>query len=115
MEESAKIPVGEVLVRRGVISRPQLERALLAQKPFSLPLASTVLKLGLADEPTLVAALAEHFGVSGIDLGASVISTAQLAILPQPVARSHGVLAISKEGQQLQCAVTDPSCQAVLD
>ena len=115
MAEAAKIPVGQVLVQRGVISPTQLDRALQAQKPFSLPLASTILKLGLADEPTLIAALAEHFGVSGVDLGASVISTAQLSVLPLPVARSHGVLALAKEGQHLHCAVTDPSCQPVLD
>ena len=103
------------MVRKGVLTRPQLERALTACEPFSLPLASTVLKLGLAEETVLISLLVEHYGVTGVDLGASVISTSQLSVIPQPVARSHCVLPLARKGNELLCAVADPEQKTVLD
>ena len=115
MIDSEQEKLGELMIRKGVLTRPQLERALTACEPFSLPLASTVLKLGLAEESVLISLLVEHYGVNGIDLGASVITTSQLSVIPQPVARSHCVLPLLRKGGELFCAIADPSQKTVLD
>ncbi|MEE2903079.1 MAG: hypothetical protein VYC39_12170, partial [Myxococcota bacterium] len=70
VDDAEQAKLGELMVRKGVLTRPQLERALTACEPFSLPLASTVLKLGLAEETVLLSLLVEHYEVTGIDLGA---------------------------------------------
>ena len=115
VDDAEQAKLGELMVRKGVLNRPQLERALTACEPFSLPLASTVLKLGLAEESVLLSLMVEHYGVTGIDLGASVISTSQLSVLPRPVAKSHCVLPLARKGNELLCAIADPAQQSVLD
>ena len=80
-----------------------------------LPLASTVLRIGAADEPTLVGALAEHYGVPGADLGSSTISTEVLSMVPREVARSHRLLPASIEDETLQIVVADPGREDMLD
>ena len=67
------------------------------------------------EETVLIGLLVEHYGVTGVDLGASVISTSQLSVIPQPVARSHCVLPLARKGNELLCAVADPGQKTVLD
>ncbi len=115
MEIPKKPPLGEILVRRGVLAAEDLERAERASQQMGLPLASTLLRLGAVPEPQLIAALAERHGVPGIDLDASAISTAVLPVVPLGVARGHLVLPLAREGDMLQVAVADPSRKEVLD
>lgn len=107
--------MGEILVRRGVLARSEIDRALRAQGQLLLPIASTLLKMGSADEPLLVSALAEHYGVPGVDLGASVIATSVLNSIPSAVARAHHLLPLSSDPGALPIVVADPGRQDILD
>lgn len=112
---SGRTLCGELMLRRKLLTRADLERALIEQGRLSLPLASTVLKLGWADEQGLVSVLAEQFGVPGVDLGASTISASVLSMVPLEVARSHHILPLSIEQNALMLATSTPDQRAVLD
>ena len=87
----------ELLLRRQILTPNQIERARREQQQNLLPLASNIFRLGLAEERILVEALAEHFGVPGIELSKCVIDTDVLAMVPVAVARAHQVLPLAKE------------------
>jgi DNA-binding response OmpR family regulator len=107
--------LGEILVRRQVLSRDALHRALLEQGRSLLPLGSTVLKLGLADEASVARALAEQLQLPGADLGASVISSEALGLLPETVARSHRLLPVALREGTLLLALASPNERSMLD
>lgn len=110
-----RLSIGEILVRRGVLTRADVDRALRAQAQLLLPLASTVLRMGIADEPALVAALGEHFGVPGLDLSGSVLATEAVSSVPRDLARAHHLLPVARDDTTLQLVIANPSRQDVLE
>jgi DNA-binding response OmpR family regulator len=112
---TTRTPIGQLLLGRQVLSRAEVERVLLEQARSLQPFASTALRLGLADEPTLVMALAEQLEVPGIDLGASTLSKEALALLPPAVARAHRILPVVVEEGALQIALANPAETSMLD
>ncbi|MFO0724638.1 MAG: response regulator [Myxococcota bacterium] len=106
---------GELLVERGILTAQNVERALIEQGRTGLPLLSTVLRLGWADEGELVALLSEQLGVPGADLSTSVISSEVLALVPHEVARAHHILPLALRDKSLQLAIANPGSSAVLD
>lgn len=106
---------GEILTRRKIVAPADLDRALVEQGRSMLPLLSTVLQMGLADEGTLASVLSEQAGVPGVDLGATVIDTEVLSLVPQDLARSHHLLPIGRRDKTLQLAVGSAEQHAMLD
>jgi DNA-binding response OmpR family regulator len=62
-----------------------------------------------------VAALAEQYGVPGVELGTAVISTEAVGTVPLEVARSHLLLPLSMEHGRLNLAVTNPTRKSAFD
>lgn len=110
-----KTKLGEILLRRQALKPQDLERALNAQGSTILPIGSTLIQLGLADDATIALALAEQFGVPGVDLRASTLSVEALSVIPQEVATSHHVLPLAFKGQALQLAIANPTHSSLLD
>lgn len=107
--------LGEILVKRGVLTEEALERALTAQGRSLLPLASTVLELGIAGEVQVAEALAEQYGVPAVRLSACVIDTTLLATIPREVAASHRVLPAGVSGGALTLVLANPKDQPLID
>jgi F-type H+-transporting ATPase subunit beta len=57
---STQPQLGEILVKKGLITREQLERALRQQRETGEPLGSTLVKLGFIGEKRLLRALSEQ-------------------------------------------------------
>lgn len=81
------------LLREKVLDAEQIARALAAAKGGDV--ASSALRLGLAEEGALVRALAAAYGCPGIDLSRSVVPSANLAAVPSALCRRHGMLPVS--------------------
>jgi len=107
--------VGEIMVRRRILTEADLERALIEEGRLIMPLLSTVLKLGWATEATLAAVLSEQLGVPGVELGATVIDTELLSLVPVELARSHHILPLGRKDSSLQLAVASPDQKGMLD
>lgn len=107
--------LGEILVRRQVLKEDQLERGLAAQGSSLLPIGSTLIRLGIVDEASVALALAEQWGVPGVDLRASTIDTSVLSVVPHEVATAHNVLPLAFNAQALQLALCNPGQKALLD
>lgn len=113
---SARTRVGEILVRRGVITRTQLDDALVAQGSSLLPLGSTLIRLGYASEADVAQALAEQYGLPAVDLSASTLDAAVLAVVPREVALQHRILPLAFSGTNaLNLGLAKPGDKALID
>ena len=119
-EEAARLPqtdsagrrfLGEILVAKGLLSRTQLDDALLKQRVSGKRLGTLLVELGALDERDLATALGEHFGVEVIDLRRRAPQPDAVKLLAETVARALHALPLTLVDGILQVAVADPSDQ----
>ena len=60
-------------------------------------------------------ALAERYGVPGVDLGAVVIRIEDLELIPREVCETHRILPVVSRGEQLFLAMANPADTRVID
>ena len=104
-----RIPIGRLLVERGIARLADVEAAAATARVGDSRLCSKLLEMGACDEGDLVAALAEVHGVPGVDLSRTVVDLAALDFIPQAVAETDLLLPISLEGGRLHLAVASPT------
>jgi DNA-binding response OmpR family regulator len=108
--------LGDILVRRGAITRTQLDDALVAQGSSLLPLGSTLLRLGFASEAEVARALAEQHGVPAVCLAHSTLDLEVLGVVPREVAAAHRILPLAFSGDNaLNLGLASPGHQGLLD
>jgi DNA-binding response OmpR family regulator len=101
------VPIGVLLVQRGVASQEQVDRAWREGKSSEEKLCSSLLKLGI-DEAGLAAVLAEQQQGPGVDLSRSIVDLRLLDLVPRTVAEQDRLLPISDEGGRLHLAMVTP-------
>ena len=111
--------IGEVLVERGVINERTLEDLLADQldptRPTRPRLGRLVVERGLATEQQVAAALAEALGLQLVDLTVAPVDPLVARALPRVQAERYGVLALRRQGDVLEVALTDPTNVLALD
>ncbi|TMK17416.1 MAG: hypothetical protein E6G68_08795 [Actinobacteria bacterium] len=75
-------PLGEVLVDERLISREQLQQALLRQEETGKPLGKILIEMGLIEEKTLVEAVSKQIGIPFVDLETARLDPSVAAIIP---------------------------------
>jgi DNA-binding response OmpR family regulator len=100
--------IGEIVVRRGVATRAQVEQAAQEGRARGERLCSRLLAVGVAQE-RLAGALAERYGVPGVDLSACVVPLDVLDLVPRAVAESDLIFPLSGEGGRLHLAMATPN------
>ena len=103
--------LGEVLVASSLLTRAQLDDALLKQRVSGKRLGTLLVVLGALDERDLATALGEHFGVAVIDLRRRAPEPDAVKLLAETVARTLRALPLTVVEGVLQVAVADPSDQ----
>ena len=109
-------PLGEILVREGLITRDQLQRGLVRQKEIGKRLGDSLVELGYLSEEELLNALARQFALPQLSL--SSISLSPLPIrdrLSPKYLREHRVLPIEIKDGVLTVAMTDPTDPYTVD
>ena len=96
--------ITRLLVERRMLPEPVLRRA-QGEAKSRANFLNTLLQLGVP-EPDLVALLAEHMGIPGVDLSRTTIDLDVLDSIPRIVAESDIVLPLSNEGGRLHVAIS---------
>ena len=117
MAEQAKLPLGKLLIQKGVISEDQLRIALIEQKRSSEPLGKLLITLGFVTEATVREALSENLKQVSADLSSLVVDAIALKLIPKDVAKRYRVFPIVYERQadNLILAMADTSNIVALD
>lgn len=103
--------LGEILVANALVTRTQLDDALLKQRVSGKRLGTLLVELGALDERDLATALGEHLGVAVIDLRRRAPEPEAVQLLGETVARSLRALPLTLVDDVLQVVVADPSDQ----
>jgi type IV pilus assembly protein PilB len=108
--------LGEMLVDDGVLSQEQLAAALERQRKTRERLGQVLVEMGLLDEEGLLKYLSAQFRKEPItrqELASLNLDVVKL--VPEEVARQHGVIAVERHGRKLIVATADPLNVVALD
>ena len=89
---AAKVPLGTILLQRGIVTQDQINEAMVEQARTSRSLGRVLVSNGAVTEADLVSALAEQAGLEFIDLGDQQVDPAAASTISDLVARRYQAL-----------------------
>jgi type IV pilus assembly protein PilB len=107
--------LGELLIREGLITREQLERALQEQRQNGTRVGYNLVKLGFIQETELTKMLARQYKMPAVDLSRFEVDPRIAKLIPGELAIKHLVLPLKRDGRTLTVAMADPTNLGVLD
>ena len=108
--------LGEMLLKVGALTEPQLKQVLNAQVIYGGRLGTNLVEMGLIGEEDLARLLSEQLGVPCIDPPAlDAIPRALLSLVPLEMVRRYRVVPIALDGKRLTLAMADPSAFKAID
>jgi twitching motility protein PilT len=109
-----KMKIGEILVSSGLVTEEQLTAALKNQSQLGGTLGENLVRLGFADEETLLNALSEQMGLQHINLSRVEVPPSVQQQVALDTVRSRRLLPIGFEGKLLVVGMVDPTDLAAL-
>ena len=91
-QQPTQLPIGQLLMSKGVISEDQLRIAVQEQHKNHQPIGSLLVRLGFLSEATIRDVLSENLGKESVDLTTVIIDSAAIALIPKDVARRYQLL-----------------------
>jgi type IV pilus assembly protein PilB len=111
MTVQTKLPLGQVLLSRGVVTQEQIDRALEKQQSLghSRLLGELLVELGFCSDNQICSALAQAYGVPYAAVSPKLCDPAVIEILPRQFMEEHTVLPMFKIRGILTVALTEPA------
>jgi hypothetical protein len=109
------LPLGELIVRAGLLSSVQLDAALAAARASGRRLGEVLVEDELVDERELAQIVAQQEGLEFVDLGKHDLDHEALDLLSESSARRYLALPYKLEGTAVCVVIADPSDDAALD
>ncbi len=108
---SAQAPLGQLLMRRGVLSQEQLDCALEQQRKCDERklIGEVLVEMGLADDKIVLETLAEAYGIPFASDTARLADPKVIEVLPREFLEEHGVLPMFLVRGVLTVAVSEPA------
>lgn len=101
-------PLGEQLVRAGILTEQELESALSEQPKKQLRLGEILLEMGFLKEEELLPFLGNQFAVPAVRLREGLIDPRIVDRIPRPVAEKHTALALFAVNGTLTVCMSEP-------
>jgi len=113
---AAKTPrLGDLLLREGLITQDQLNKALQEQRQNGTRVGYNLVKLGFVKETDLTRMLARQHKMPAVDLTKFQVDSRIAKLIPGELALKHNVLPLKRDGRTLTIAMSDPATMSVLD
>jgi type IV pilus assembly protein PilB len=109
------IRIGDLLIREKLITKEQLDQALLEQKQNGTRVGYNLVKLGFIPEIELTKTLAKQFKMPAVDLSKFAVDAKIAKLIPGEMALKHLVLPLKRDGRTLTVAMADPTNLGVLE
>lgn len=103
------LPIGEILILEGVLTREKLEEALKAQKSHTgKRLGDVLIDLGFVSQNQFMKALERRLGIPFINLYSTKIEKNALALIPEHFALQNNIIPIARTNTEIKIATNDP-------
>jgi len=109
-----KLRLGDMLVQAGIITEEQLKEALGKQRGSGKRLGHLLLDDGYITQQELTRVLEEQLGIESINLKQTAVDPRAAKLIPENLARRHGVIPVKVEKGKLLLAMGDPLDQVAL-
>ena len=107
--------IKEFILDSGLVAKKDLDAAAQEAKERSQPLGSILVSRGALTEDALRRIQAYVLGIPFVNLKDRRIPVEVLALIPEPIARTHNVIAFKKENDALEIAMLDVEDLASID
>ena len=107
--------IGDLLVKEGLISREQLQKALDEQRQSGTRVGYNLVKLGFIQENELTRTLARQFKMPAVDLSKFEVDAKIIKLVPADLATKNLVLPLKRDGRTLTVAMADPTNLGVIE
>jgi type IV pilus assembly protein PilB len=119
MAKDRYLRLGELLIKEGLITESQLEKAISVQRQQGGRLGEVLLKLGIVKEDQLVVILGKQLGIPYFSLGTGMLKPAVdqglERLIPHDFAIKNTVLPLSRTLKSLTVAMGDPLDLILID
>ena len=109
------VKLGEMLLKAGMITQPQLQEALEAQKKGGGKLGFNLVKMGFVKEDDITQLLSDQYGVPAINLRHFEIDESVIHLVPSEVSQKYLILPVNRTGATLTIAMADPTNVFAMD
>jgi Type II secretion system (T2SS), protein E, N-terminal domain len=109
------LPLGELLVRAGLVASNDLYAALASARAARQRLGEVLVAQGLVGERDLARLVAEQEDVEFVDLGKYDLDEKAIDVLSERTARRHRAIPFRFDGSAVVVAVADPTDSEGLD
>ncbi|MBZ9578284.1 Flp pilus assembly complex ATPase component TadA [Patescibacteria group bacterium] len=96
------------LLDAGLVTKEKFEKALKKAEKTEQKVGDVLISEGLITQEELIKLEAYILGVPFVNLEKEIISPEVLKLIPEPIARSHNIVAFRKKGKTLEVAMLDP-------
>jgi len=96
------------LLDAGLITEAKFNELQKKAEEKNLKVADLLVKEGLINQEEMIKLEAYILGIPFVNLEKEIISPEILKIIPEPIARSHNIIAFRKKGNNLEVAMLDP-------
>jgi type IV pilus assembly protein PilB len=107
--------IGDLLVKEGLITKEQLDKALAEQRQNGTRVGYNLIKLGFIPELELVKVLARQSKLPAVDLSKFEPDPKLIKLIPSDLAVKNLVLPLKRDGRVLTVAMADPTNFAVVE
>ena len=107
--------IGDLLMREGLITKEQLDKALQEQRQNGTRVGYNLVKLGFIQETELTKQLARQYRMPAVDLSKFEVDPRIAKLIPTELATKHLVLPLKRDGRTLTVAMADPTNLGVID
>jgi type IV pilus assembly protein PilB len=98
-----------MLMKMGLLTKAQHDKAVLEQKTAAEPQAATLVRLGMVTENVMTQFLSRQFNVPSMDLSSFQVEPAVVKLVKADVANKFMAVPIKRLGRSLTVAMVDPS------
>ncbi len=95
------------IIDSGLVSKKDIDAATEESKKNGQPLSQVLVSRGSMTEDALRRIQAYVFGIPFVNLKEFKVPLEVLALIPEPIARTHNIIAYKKEGDSLEVAMLD--------
>jgi len=104
-----------MLLREGLVTQDQLNKALQEQKNNGTRVGYNLVKLGFVKETDLTRMLARQHRMPAVDLSKFQVDPRIAKLIPADLALKHNVMPLKRDGRTLTVALSDPGHLGVLE
>jgi type IV pilus assembly protein PilB len=109
------LPLGELLVATGLITKAQLADALKVQRTTKEKLGAILVRLKLVTEDQLIGFLSQQYSIPSMTLTELDVTPSVRRLIPTAVAKKYDVVPVKRLGNTLTLAMADPTNVFAID